>query len=625
MSIKLNKATFLNKKLKLQEVTFKVDKSEISNVVINDKIKFKQFKNILLGKYPLEQSNFYLNNYEVASKRMINQTLAVIGKSNFLSSLFPIRISLFFNLLFNLDFIKQAKTAIYSAKYDYLSYKTTNNNKTDIEMRNAVYGKVQSFIDSSVNIERKWLDEFSFLMNKFIDDQTNKHYKNFKPYLSKLINEYSKLKEDTRNSSLMVTYLQSLRDKVFSFIELRFTCTCEYNAKHSNDQEIKKLAKFLNFNQHIFLIRKHLKLIDIEVNQLKRKIAQKRIILKLMKRAVYSKVTSLYDVNDNKNRKEIWKEFLKEDEWKKLKDDQYFEFRKKQENMFFRILPDEANIIRGKIIEIMHAYHNKVFSNQLENKDLNEYKKTKLELKKRKTSLFKYANTYIQNIFESLDIHVNWFTTKTKFSGIDHIYLKLINSLNKNKNNIVFENIISNLSLSDYDNFLNSLNLVFSFFPNTSIVFLSKKISNATNLKNNLYLDNQDKIESTDFEKLIEINYEKYLKDYFMTFNRLSYKQIDDNNILTAFGKMNVKLQKINNEGTYFLNPFKIFLDKKNLGKNFVEVNVQIKKDKVFKDNNMRFGLAKNGSKFIFYSSDNLKLESKQLLYIQEESIIDNI
>ncbi|ARU90857.1 hypothetical protein SCLARK_0022 [Spiroplasma clarkii] len=297
MSIKLKNATFLIKKQLYQELNFEIKDQETKTILYSEVAQSNNFKKILQGYYPLQAGSFKVDGYDMVNKNWTKRKVANITPGDKLIKKWPEKLWMYGSLLVNSAFYANAKENYLDAKYSHLNLASSKNNQTDLEMRNNVEEIVDKFVKTSIEIETNWLDEFfeqiSAFNNKSIDESGDA----FDPRMKVIIKDYYKLSEKTRNLVLMETFLESLWDKVYSFLDLNSACSCEYNAKRSKQRSEKKLAKELAFHQQSYVIRKRLKIIDIHVRQTKRQIYRNNFVIKSLNKQILKVFLNHINVN----------------------------------------------------------------------------------------------------------------------------------------------------------------------------------------------------------------------------------------------------------------------------------------------------------------------------------------
>ncbi|QBQ08186.1 hypothetical protein SGLAD_v1c09870 [Spiroplasma gladiatoris] len=616
MSFKIKNAVFLNKKVLPQDVTFELNQGEVINVISNEKILLKNFKNILQGKYLVKSGVFKVDTFDKVNKNWTSKKVALIKPGSKLVRKWPEKLWLYISLLFNNNFYSKAKINLINSKYTYLSYSTSKNNQTDLNMRNKVEEMVKKFIRNSVEIEEQWLKEFLEHIIEFNDKNLEKENNKIPDHVKIILKDYYYLMENNANLELLQTFLQSLWDKVYSFIDLNSLCNCEYNAKNNKDKSVKKKAKELSFIQQNYVIRKQLKIIDVKISNIKRKLTKNRFILKSLEKQIKFELSKLEEKS--------FKKFLTIDslfKWRQLALDQRFEFKRKQEKMFFSALLDESITIRGKIVEIMHKYHQYVLENKIVDGDKKEFNQQKLLQKQAIKKITTQANEWITSTVEELEMSFSLFNNFFKFSSINNIYFQLLEAIYYKKYNIIFYNVFQKLSSDDSDQLVKVVENLKKINKKFCVVFLENSLENIYKLKERLYIVGESKIEESNFSKLLKQKWNTYGSTFFHNKNRLAYSY-DGKYLKIASQKLKITDKSINEKGQLLIDPLNIFLKKKESIGEHIEFVGKAKPTDQFKDKNIYEFVSKQGIKLYFYSTKTFSSKEKIKVYLSQYSIL---
>ncbi|QGS52423.1 hypothetical protein [Spiroplasma tabanidicola] len=618
MSFYIRNAKFLNKKVLPQDVTFDLNDGEIINVISSEKNLLKNFKNILQGKHLVKSGYFKVDGYDKVNKNWTSKKVALIKPGVKLLRKWPEKLWLYYSLLLNKNFYSQAKINFINSKYTYLSFATSKNNKTDLEMRDKVEEMVEKFIKNSIEIEEQWLKEFLDHIIDFNDTKIDNDNNEIPDHIKIIIKDYYFLKETNSNLELLQTFLQSLWDKVYSFIDLNSLCNCEYNAKNNKDKSIKKKAKELSFKQQNFVIRKQLKIIDLKISTIKRKLTKNRFIIKSLENQIKFEITKLENFFIKKIRT-VDGLF----NWRQLAIDQRFEFRKKQEKMFFEALLDESTMIRGKIVEVMHKYHKYVLENKIEDGNKKEFNKSKQEYKDAIKKISVQANEWIDLTAKDLKMNFSIKNNLFKFSSINNVYFQLLEAIYNKKYNIVFYNVFQKLSREESDQLVEVVQNLKKVNKKFCVVFLENSLENIYKLKDRVYLVQESKIEETNFSKILKEKWNTYGSAFFHNKNRLAYTY-DGKNLKIAKEKFKLKEEnlKLNEKGQLLVDPLKIFSTKKDSQGDCIEFSGIVNLTDSFKDKNVYEFNSKHGIKLFFYSPNKYEGKEKIKVYLTKDSIL---
>ncbi|QEH62375.1 hypothetical protein SCHIN_v1c11820 [Spiroplasma chinense] len=619
MSFQIKNATFVNKKVTPQNVNFEVNKSEVATVIGAEDKTLRHFKNILMGRNLVKNGVFKIDGFDKVNAQWTRRKVALIDSRNSLIRRWPEKFWLYWSLLLNKNFYSEAKINYINSKYSYLSFVTSKNNQSDLDMRAKVESMVEQFIESSVAIEMQWLDEFLDKMVTFNDNKLQEKYGNIEEHIRIIVKDYYYLIEKNANLEFLQTFLQSLWDKVYSFIDLNSLCTCEYNARKSKNRETRKKAKELKFTQQNFVIRKQLKIIDLKIANIKRKISKNKFIIKNLSKQIIFELKKT-DAKKFKRLKEIDELF----KWRQLAKDQRFEFKQKQDNMAFEALADEATIIRGKIVEVMHKYHKEVLEGKVFEGDLKTFRITKQEYKDNIKTINAQAWDWINKTVEDLGMKMNFVKTTFKVSVTNNIYFKILNSIYLKKYNFVFYNILSRLSKEECEELFNIVENLKSINPKFSAVFLEKGIENSYRLSKNIYVVDEEKTYETDFESLMKENWNTYGSSIFANKNRVAYSY-DGKTVEVLGQKVKLENTRLDEKGQFLINPFKIYLSKKELKGKYIELTGKIRQTEEFKDPNIFEIILNSGVRIFFYTTLRFEHKARTTIYLSEDSILRTI
>ncbi|AUB32143.1 hypothetical protein [Spiroplasma floricola] len=613
MSFTIQNAKFFNRKLTPKSTTFRTKDSEKTTVISYDKNLRRNFKNILQGKYLVKNGLFKIDGYDKVNKQWTKRKVAVI-KANTLFRKWPEKFWLYTSLLLNKNFYSQAKINYINKKYSYLSFSTSKNNKTDLEMRDKIETMISKFINNSIEIEEQWVSEFLNQIVKFNNTNLQKSYGDMEEHIRIIIKDYYYLVEKTQNLEFIQTFLQTLFDKVYTFMELSSLCTCEYVTKKSKDKQKRKLAKELNFHQINFVTRKQLKILDLQVNNIKAKISKNNFIIKGLKKQIVFEL----------NKAEIIKKRIRNlDElftWRKASYDQRFEFKKKQEKMFFEGLSDEATTLRGKIVEVMHKYHKRVLNDNCEKGEIDEFKVHKDRLKREISSVYKQSTLFIDETAKQLGFEFNLLSFK--LSKMEEIWFQLLTAIYLKKYNLIFYNVLAKLNHTEKQNLLSVIDNLFNLDSHFSIVFIEDNINDIAQFNKNIYLINEQELVENSLDEILKKYYSTYGGDFFAKNNRFSYKY-DGKKLETMNETTKTQSDIFDQVGKLVINPMKVYTNKKENKNYIIELVGTIIENNKFADPNMYEALIKETNlKIYFYSTQKFEIEEKVKLYIGEDSIL---
>ncbi|ASP28737.1 hypothetical protein SCORR_v1c09650 [Spiroplasma corruscae] len=613
MSYKIEKTTFTNKKVTPIEVNFET-KNFMTSIIGNKNEELKNFKNILYGKYLVKSGSFKIDGFDKVNKDWTKQRVSLIGMNRYFRK-WPEKFWLSTSLLLNKEFFNKAKIKYINNKYNYLSFLTTNNVKEDQTMRIKLEKMILTFIDSSIDIEEQWLKDFLNQAVEFNNKNLNEKNDKLDEHIKIIARDYFYLKEKTMNYELLETFLQSLWDKVYNFIELTSLCKCEYLSKKSKDKSIKKLSKHLNFHQVNYVVRKQLKIIDVKINFIRYKILSNLNTLKNLEKQINFELIKVGKIT--KKVKDLDTYFI----WRKASLAHRSEFIIKQEKMFFEGLSDESTTLRGKIVEVVHSYHKLVLAKEIKLKKDSLYKEKLKELKNKIKSMSVQSREYINKLVDELGIKLDLFTIK--WNKVINIWFQVLRSIFLGKHNIVFYKVLEKLTLSEIKELFHVLENLHELDKKYNFIFIDNKIQNVANLQDKFYLINNAKINDLSFSEFIRKNWSTYASEIFYNENKIPYR-VEKDRVIILNNKVKTSSIKFKKEGYILLDPTKISCKKRENKNNLFELKGYVKDNNLFTDENIKYFISHDKSiKMYFYSREELKENQKISIYITEEAIFE--
>jgi hypothetical protein len=614
MSIKLKHATiFDNKNSEPQiELDFNADNSAFTTIVVDSPREQKHLVNIFMGKKIIKTGSFEIDDNNKVNKYWTKRHVLLLKETKPFSSWVSIRQALYFSLWMNRDFYVHSKNKYIESKFELLSLKTTKGNKTDYEMRIRVDALISKFINSTTEIEEQWISEFTNEMRKFHSEKIEEIYKDRTAYMKALLYDYVDLGEVCWGNQLRETFLQSLWDKVYSFLDIASSCHCEYNAKASKNKLIKSKIKDLNFHQHYYVVQKYLKQIEVKINDLKRFSFKNKFILRQLRQRIFLEM----EKHQKGGRKKIFSEL---NSWHKLTDDQHTVFREKQDQIIFDNLLDESGQIKGKIVEAMHSYHQKVLTNSIEifeKKDFDiEIENLGLKVKTIKAQALDWAD----DLMKQLGIGYDWKHKNNRKARLNQIYYRLLQMFYNKRHNIIFKNTFSTLNREDSEKLLNVISKLKELDPKLTVVFIENKIENIPALISNGYIYEKGILSAFSFSENLKSNPEKYNELIFIKYNKLQFNISKGSQISIGDKKIKFSRELNNSESVMLLDPFSIKTDKKSAKNLIITYNIKGVSHSPFKDPKMKCGVTQSGSKIFYYDVTN---ELTNEISIGEEAII---
>ncbi|AKU80293.1 hypothetical protein [Spiroplasma turonicum] len=611
MSLKLKKATFINKKVVPNEVTFETE-DIFTSVISNNSEDLKSFKTILTGKYLVKSGYFKIDGYDKVNKDWTKQHVDVISMSKNLRK-WPEKFWLSTYLLLNKEFYNNAKINYLNDKYDYLSYSTSYNITEDLNMRKKVEKMILTFINSSIEIEEQWLQDFLNQQINFNNKNLEEKNETLEEHIKIIVKDYYFLIDKTLNYELLETFLQSLWDKVYNFMELTSLCKCEYIAKKSKDKSTKKLAKHLNFNQVNYVVRKQLKIIDVKISHIRNKILKNKNIILSLKKQINFEMIKLNKINKKLKNLDVYFG------WRQASNDQRSEFVIKQEKMFFDGLTDESTTLRGKIVEVIHGFHKQILKKDISYKKTSLFKTELKALKSKINTMSEQSKNYINDLCEKLDLKLDLFSIK--WNGVINIWYLILKSIFLKKYNLIFYKVLEKLSLNETRELFHVLNNLYKLDNNYKFIFLDTQIQNVACLNKEFYLINKSKILKLSFSDFIKNNWNSHASEIFYNNNKIQYERVKDK-VIILNNKIKSNSLSFNAKGYIILDPLKLSSSKKETKNNLFEIKGYIKDNKLFSDEKVKYFVSDDKQvKLYFYSDLNYKAKQKISVYVTEDAI----
>ncbi|WP_026389276.1 hypothetical protein [[Acholeplasma] multilocale] len=620
MSYKLDKVTFLNKDLPLEQIDFGVEDGQVSNVLIHDKNQMKFFKRVLKGKEKPDAGRYRIDNIEVVNRRFVKSRIEFISTDKFFERLIPPKIVLTLSLLFDPKFLRTARLKFIDKKYDYKSYADSKNDITDMKVRRRIDGVISQFITGATNAEKKLLNKFYKEMVSYGATKISNLYNDFPPQVAVLQKEIFRIYQETRNKELLLTFSQVIWDSVYNYNELRNTCTCEYNAKRSSNKYIKQYSKKFAYIQPKHMITKQLKFLNYSIMELRVGIMRNNKLSKQLTKQLNSEFKKFYAANNiskdaqNRMNKEI-------DEVKKSMKDQRDVFEKEQREVFFDVLPKEGFMVGKKIAFLIHDYHQKLLSGTVQYGNPNEFKILKRHYKKEVTPIITQAVEWTRENLQKLDMNFEWFLKSGfKISSLNIIYLKMLKAINLQKKNIVFSNVLNLLTSKDFDNLTKTIENIKLNYPDLSFVILNNKIDEIGDLQKKIYSVKSGKMDLKDMNQVIKDNVWEVIGGTHTTSNMLSYHR-QENGIEIENKFWNINNKNYLDEGKIFISPLEIKTSQDEERNDWMPIIIKIKNSNKYNDKNIHYGINNFGHKIFFYSKKEYQINKEVILYLSEDSI----
>lgn len=332
---------------------------------------------------------------------------------------------------------------------------------------------------NSINFKEEWIKKYLIQINKLHKKEISNILNIDKnSILFQSLYTYFCKKEKIRVYEGYLSFLQALWDNIYYISDLDYLCNC---------YEIAKKRKFKNKNFYFIgaklICKKYLKILQIEI------IYERYLLIKLRKSLKKYRNNILNIIFNDKKNKNIIKKILNKNNitniitWKKITENQWFKYDQKQKQLISNLLPDEAAIIKGKILEYFHKYHLELLNNKLKNKEKKNLIKIK-KLNKKNITIYNQIFGEIEKIINNLNIKINLFKFNIKnLNKLDYIKIKLINSVLCKKELIILNNIFNKLTNNEIDELNKILLNIKKYNPKLIFLIITKNIEN---IKNNI-------------------------------------------------------------------------------------------------------------------------------------------
>ncbi|WP_031542272.1 hypothetical protein [Mesoplasma photuris] len=621
MTYKIDKIVFKSEDSPILGINIETIDGKTANVVIDSKEKMKFFKKVLKGKEKFDSGRYQINNLDVVNKRYAKRSVEFIGTDTFFERLIPSKIILVASLLFDAKFLRKARLRTIDKKYDYLSILDSKNDLTDQKLRVKIDSSINNFIDETTNPEKKILKQLKLELNTYWDRKIPQIFKDLSPQIQVLTREKSRLYEEIKINETALIFNQLLWDNVSLFNDLRNTCTCEYNAAKSSNKYLRKFSKKFSYIQTKYMVEKRLKFISFYINELRFKILKAKWKFKQVDKQLKKEFKTFYSKYDitKELQSNIEKEYLNAQRFTR---DKRNDFTKEQKELF-KIINERGEEVASKISFLIHEYHKKLLTGNVNYSDIEEYDKIKKQYKKDIHSTFTQAIEWTGKNLEQLDMKFDWFLKNGfKISSLNMIYIKILKAINMNKTNIVFWNMLNLLTSKDLEHLNNAIKKINTVYPNISFMMLHDNFKTISKINKEVYaIDAKNVLRSIAPKTLIEQPHINIQSLFNLTSNTINFKIVNDRlEVNNRFWNANIEPQKT--EGKFLLNPFEIETTSDNVKKDELPIIGFIKNSNAYADKRMRRIITEKGEEIYFYSLDRNLTENKRIfIYVNTKTI----
>ncbi|CEA10533.1 hypothetical protein FOY66_00760 [Mycoplasma capricolum subsp. capripneumoniae] len=638
MSYKIKDLTFRSKKSSLDKVNLIADDGQIVDVVIDNEQQMNFFKKVLLGKKKNRTGRFQIDDFDIINRGFTRKNVEFIKHDTWIQRVIPSKWVLILSLLFDQNFLRSASVKYIGKKYEYLSLVASKGEINDKKLRQNIDNLISEYINIKTKEEQKALYDAINDLKKYNQKKYLEIPEQWPIQIKLLSKAIENLKTELRTSSIMLMFQQTLWDNVYTLNELRDNCSCEYNAKHSSNKKLKKSWKKFTYQQTYYAVNKQLKIISAKIVELRTSIFHKNRKLNQFKAQwnfefrKYLKALALLE--NDKPKRFTWTEQDKKQEyfidWRKANHQTLIDIENKQKQEFIEPIRNTTKALSEEIIFLIHQYHERVLSDELEYVEKRKFLNMKKQKKKEIKSVFKQAVEKMTNSVNKYNIKFEWFIkSSVKYLSLNIVYLKILKAINLSKRNIIFSNITKHLSEKEFFQLFETIKSIQHNHLLMTFIFLNDSIEDVYNLDKKIYfVNNQLEVKPETQQELkkelkeipiIDI-FDILLKRSESNINKISYELIDKNQIKIQDRRWILNNCVLKNSGFVFFNPFKISLEFED--PNDLCLEVKIIKSKKYVDKFMHCAITKNKEKIYFYNKDKTFVENeKTMLYINKNAI----
>ncbi|QVJ96448.1 hypothetical protein I7634_00635 [Mycoplasma mycoides subsp. capri] len=628
MSYKIKELTFRSKNPSLNKVDFIADDGQIVDIVIDNKKEMDFFIKVLLGKKKNSSGRFQIDDFDIINRAYTKKHVEFIKRDTWFQRIIPSKWVLVLSLLFDQNFLKTASNKYLEKKYEYLSLVASKGEANDKKLRQNIDNLISKHIISKTREEQKALNESINTQKKHNQEKFLAIAEKWPIQIRLLSKAVENLKTEIKTATLMLMFQQTLWDNVYALDELRDNCSCEYNAKHSSNKKLKKSWKKFAYQQTYYAVHKQLRIISTKIADLRLSIFRQQRKLKQFEkqldfefkkylRSLLSSTTNKAEKKDINNNWEQTKKYFTD--WKNANKNTLNDLEKQQIELHIEPIRKTTQQLGETINFLIHQYHERVLSDELEYIDKRRFLKQKKEKKKEIKSVFKQAVEKMSTSVDNYNIKFEWFIkSSVKYLSLNIVYLKILKAINLKKRNIIFFNITKHLSEKELLQLFETIKSIQQHHPLMTFIFLNDSINDVYDLNKSIYYTN-NKLE---LKEMLAVDiFDSLLKKQDNNINKISYKKINENEIKflneSTWVLTNYNLKDI---GYISFNPLKISTEpKKRIN---LLLSATVIKSKKFIDKSMYFALTEEKEKIYFYDRTNLYKDNDEIvLYISKDSI----
>ncbi|AGM25627.1 hypothetical protein SSYRP_v1c00310 [Spiroplasma syrphidicola EA-1] len=476
------------KKNIFDNLDFEVNSQEVLGVNFTNRTAANFFLKLLLGKKKVTRGKIILNNNNITALLPKERKITTISSGVLKLGFLPTKLRMAYHILKSPKFLYEAGVEYYTNKYNYKELQMIGDDLYLEELVKITENIIKEYYLNSIKIKKDWMSRYLKEISLFHQKEITALIKqDSSTILSQTLHTYIQKKEEIRVKEGYLAFLQALWDKIAYVGDLDYLCDCKFIAKK---RKIKN--KSFDFAEAKLVAMKYLKILGAEI-------AYERYRLMNARKAYRRyRINVLNALGKEKNKLGVVKNILNNSnvsslKWIQLANDQWFEYNQKQEQLITNLLPDEASLIKGKVLEYFHKYHIALLNRTLVPRTHDNSAEIKLAQEKVIT-VYNQAFNQVKNLMDHLEIKMNWFRLTKNLSNFDHIKIKIINAILTKKELFIFNNTFDNLTQKEVQELNDIMTKLKEDYPLTSFLIISKNIENIKNYVNQfLFFDLENK------------------------------------------------------------------------------------------------------------------------------------
>lgn len=458
------------------DLNFDVNSQEVLGTYFENKFSQLYFLKLLLGKKKPRSGKIYLNNQNITALLPKERKIGYVSPGTLRLGFLPTKLRLAYHILKTPKFLHDSSLKYIKNKYRYKNLVFIGNdlNKKDLILKTDKI--INEYFHNSIRIKEEWIETYLTQISEFHKKEIAKILEDDKDsILIQSLHTYTYKKEEIRVYEGFLAFLQALWDKIYYISELDYLCDCYEIA-----QKRKIKNKKFGFIGAKLVCEKYLKTLQTEILYERYKLIKARKSLKKYRLNV------LNTVMRDSERKNIIKGILHKSNsinvvtWLKLAKDQWFNYNQKQEQLISNLLPDEATIVKGKVLEYFHKYHLALLNDKLIQRE-EDNSLVIAAANEKIVTVYNQAFEQVKELMSNLNIKMNWFKITKNLSSFDHTKIRLINAILTNKELIILHNTFDNLTHNEAIELNDILLTLKNYNPQMTFLVLTRNIENIKN------------------------------------------------------------------------------------------------------------------------------------------------